>query len=313
MVRAPPIVPLNLPSDAGVPRFAPGVPNRALLIAQMNLYAGYSYTLLGMSMCQAAFDMGPAVDQKGMFALAESRFSAAITGAQGLSNAAILNAALLGRARVRLYQGNGAGAITDATLVPSGFVFNASTDASDNRRYNRVYAATGQNGLYTVEPLSLALQTESGQADPRAAVVVTATRPADSKSVISVPAKFYNASTTAGDAIPMPIARYAEAQLILAEAQLGTTAVNIINTMRAAVPLNAYTGLTDDVSVKNLVIDERRRVLFAEGFRNYDIQRFSLSLNPAVGTTYPRVGGTYGNTTCLPIPDIERFNNPNIH
>jgi len=33
----------------------------------------------------------------------------------------------------------------------------------------------------------------------------------------------------------MPITRYAEAPLILAEAQGGTNAVSIINTMRAAV------------------------------------------------------------------------------
>ena len=49
----------------------------------MNLYAGFSYAMLGMSMCQAAFDLGPAVDQKGMFALAEKRFTDAITGAHG--------------------------------------------------------------------------------------------------------------------------------------------------------------------------------------------------------------------------------------
>jgi hypothetical protein len=65
-------------------------------------------------------------------------------------------------------------------------------------------------------------------------------------------------------------------------------------------------------AIKNLVIDERRRVLFVEGFRNYDIERFTLTLNPAVGTTYPRVGGSYGTTTCLPLPDVERFNNPSI-
>ena len=88
--------------------------------------------------------------------------------------------------------------------------------------------------------------------------------------------------------------------------------VDEINAMRAAVNLQPYTGPTDATAIKNLVIDERRRVLFVEGFRNYDIQRFSLPLNPAVGSTYPRVGGSYGNTTCLPLPDVERFNNPSI-
>jgi hypothetical protein len=292
------------------------VPNRATLTAQMNLYAGFSYAMLGVSMCGAAFDLGPTVDQKGMFALAEKRFSDAIAGAQaaGLSN--VLNAAYVGRARMRLYQGNTAGAVADAQLVPKGFVYNASTDATDGggRRANRVYAATQQAGDYTVEQVSLNLQTENGEADPRAAVVQTSTRPADSKTVVYVPKKYSSGATqnnTIGDAIPLPMARYEEAQLIIAEVQGGAQAVTIINAMRSGASLRPYTGATDPTSIKNLVIDERRRVLFVEGLRNYDIQRFNLTLVPAAGSVYPRVGGNYGNTTCLPLPDIERVNNPN--
>ena len=292
------------------------VSGRTGLLAQMNLYAGFSYAMLGMSMCQAAFDLGPTVDQKGMFALAESRFTAAITAAQSAKLTDVLNAAYVGRARVRLYLGNLAGAAADAQLVPKGFVFNASTDASDggNRRSNRIYAAVQQTGNYTVEPVSVNLKTENGEVDPRSAAVTTTTRPADSKTVIVAPAKYSTGPTqnnTIGEAIPLPIARYEEAQLILAEVQGGAQAVSIINAMRAAVPLKAYTGPTDAASVKNLIIDERRRVLFIEGLRNYDLERFALPLNPATGSTYPRVGGSYGTTTCLPLPDVERNNNPN--
>jgi hypothetical protein len=292
------------------------VPGRQKYIAQMNLYAGFSYAMLGMSMCGAAFDNGPTVDQKGMFALAEKRFSDAITVGQAAGQTSVVNAAYVGRARVRLYQGNTAGAATDAALVPKGFVYNASTDASDagGRRANRVYAAVQQTGNYTVEGISINLKTEQGEIDPRSATVTTNSRPADSKSVIYAPAKYSTGPTqnnTTGDAIPLPMARYEEAQLILAEAQGGSSAVTIINALRAVVSLKAYTGATDATSIKNLIADERRRVLFLEGTRNYDIQRLSLPLNPAVGTTYPRVGGSYGNTTCLPLPDVERFNNPN--
>lgn len=290
------------------------VPGRTKYIAQMNLYAGFSYAMLGMSMCGAAFDNGPTVDQKGMFALAEKRFTDAITAGQASSQTAIVNAAYVGRARVRLYQGNLTGAASDAALVPKGFVYNASTDASDGggRRSNRVYAAVQQTGNYTVE--SINLKTEQGEVDPRSATVTTNTRPADSKSVIYAPAKYASGPTqnnTLGEAIPLPMARYEEAQLILAEAQGGASAVSIINAMRATVSLKPYVGATDAASIKNLIADERRRVLFLEGTRNYDVQRLSLPFNPAVGTTYPRVGGSYGNTTCLPLPDVERFNNPN--
>jgi hypothetical protein len=290
------------------------VPNRTKYIAQMNLYAGFSYTMLGMSMCGAAFDNGPTVDQKGMFALAEKRFTDAITAAQASSQTAVLNAAYVGRARVRLYQGNLSGAATDAALVPAGFVYNASTDASDGggRRSNRIYAAVQQTGNYTVE--SINLKTEQGEVDPRSATNTTNSRPADSKSVIYAPAKYSTGATqnnTIGEAIPLPMARYEEAQLIIAEAQGGANAVTIINAMRAKVSLKPYVGATDAASIKNLIADERRRVLFLEGTRNYDIQRLSLPFSPAVGATYPRVGGLYGNTTCLPLPDVERNNNPN--
>ena len=73
-----------------------------------------------------------------------------------------------------------------------------------------------------------------------------------------------------------------------------------------------YTGATDAASIQSLIIDERRRVLFLEGFRNYDMQRFNVPFSPAVGEPYPIKGGTYGNTRCLPLPDVERFNNPSI-
>src|SRR5207249_3908221 len=140
------------------------------------------------------------------------------------------------------------GAAADAGLVPAGFVFNAGAGSNDNRRYNRMYAVTGQFGFYTVEVNSRALTTENGEPDPRSATTVTATRPADSKSLIVQVTK-YNS-----DASPIRIASYDEAQLILAEAQGGSTAVTIINTMRAAISLSAYTGATDDASIQNLII-----------------------------------------------------------
>src|SRR6185503_18438674 len=62
-------------ADAAISRLesftAQQVPNLTTLKAQANLYAGFTYAALGMAMCQAAFDKGPLVDQRGIFALAE--------------------------------------------------------------------------------------------------------------------------------------------------------------------------------------------------------------------------------------------------
>jgi hypothetical protein len=302
-------------ADAAVTRLegwtAAQVPNRAKLQAQANLYAGFSYAALGMAMCQAAFDKGPLVNQVGIFALAEQRFTAAIAAAQAANDQTLLNAAYLGRARVRLYQKNGAAAIADAQLVPSGFVFNAAMDATNARRFNHVYQAVSTAGGATVEASARALTTENGELDPRSAMTTLTTRPGDGVATIVIPTKYNAATLTAGQAIPMPIARYAEAQLILAEARGGSDAVTIINTLRAAVTLKPYTGATDAASITNLIASERQRVLFLEGFRAYDIERLNLPLVPAVGSAYLQ-GGVYGGTVCLPIPDIERFYNPSI-
>jgi hypothetical protein len=110
----------------------------------------------------------------------------------------------------------------------------------------------------------------------------------------------------------MPVARYAEARLIIAEVMGGQTAVDIVNALRAPHGLPSYTGPIDAASIRGLIIEERRRELFVEGFRLHDIHRFELPLLPAPGTDFPAKGGTYGNTTCLPLPDVERYNNPNI-
>jgi starch-binding outer membrane protein, SusD/RagB family len=207
---------------------------------------------------------------------------------------------------VRLFQGNKAGAAADAALVPAGFVLNAGNDATDNRLYNRIYSIIQRNGFYTVEALSRNLTTEKGEVDPRSASKLTTTKPADAKSAIWAPNKYANESA------PTRIASYEEARLILAEAQGGAQAVTIINALRATAGLQAYTGATDAASIQSLIIEERRRALFLEGFRNYDMQRFNVPFNPAVGVAFPNKGGTYGNTRCLPLPDVERFNNPNI-
>lgn len=295
------------------------VQNRQALIARAALYAGLSYAMMGMSMCEAAFDLQPQINQAAMFAAAEARFSTAITAATaagGATGDSLKAAAYVGRARVRLFQGNKANAALDAQQVPAGFALYASTGSDDNRRYNRIYAATGQFGFYSVDTLVRNMKTE-GVVDPRStSISYPNTHPADGQTAIWGPAKYTS------DASPIRIASWEEAQLILAEAQGGAQAAATINALRTAynnanptgtqIPL--YTGATDPASIQDLIVRERQRVLFFEGFRNYDMQRFNIKFTGSEATDqpFPLKGGNYGNTTCLPLPDIERFNNPNV-
>ena len=280
--------------------------DRTSLIAKSALYSGFSHAALGMAMCTAAFDLEAPIDQQAIFARAEDRFTQAIDAATqvGAADTLILRAALVGRARVRLFQGNTTGAIDDAAQVPAGFRFDATYSSDQSRRYNRVYASTTQFGLYTVAPESRGIETE-GVVDPRSKVELKATNAADPDEVIWGVVKY------TGDESPIRIASYDEAQLIEAEAKGGVDAKNIINEIRGRYGVTAYSGPTDAAAIKDLIAHERRVTLFAEGFRQYDIQRLQLPQVPAQGTAFPK-GGFYGNTTCLPLPDIERFNNPNV-
>jgi hypothetical protein len=62
---------------------------------------------------------------------------------------------------------------------------------------------------------------------------------------------------------------------------------------------------------KNALIEERRRALFLQGQRLFDLIRFQIPLDPAAGSKFPG-GGTYWSQECMPLPDVERFNNPNL-
>jgi hypothetical protein len=289
------------------------VPNRQTLIATAAVYAGYSLELLGESMCSAAIDLGPEMTRAQIFAAAEARFTTAITAATAAGNATFLNAALVGRARARLNQNNLPGAGADAALVTDpNFVLNATYSATITRRENMVWSQMYRGFFSAVDPSYRGL-TFGGVPDPRVNVVDANTVGTDRATEIWRQTKY----TTIGS--PIPITRYAEAQLILAEADNAasntTAAVNIINALHTKAGIPPYAGGTQ-AEVQAQIIEERRREFFLEGKRFGDLIRYNIAIQPAPGTPYPVKGGSYGPNTglqlCFPLPDVERNNNPNI-
>lgn len=256
------------------------VPNRQQLIAQTAAYAGYSILLLGEGFCQAPAEaLGPALDQAGLFAKAEEYFTTALTAAQAAGDADLLNLAYVGRARARLNQGNSAGAAADAALVPAGFAYTLETFSTAGRLSNRLYSENTQGGQVNIgasyqKPDSFAVAA-AGRNDGRGNPLFV------QKRYGSLDDAYVLASGT-------------EAKLILAEAS-GT-----------------LTG--------RALVDARRQQLFLRGTRLYDIQRFAktnaalVPLDPPPGAAYPKGGkyGDLGGKMCMPLPDIERQNNPNI-
>ena len=287
------------------------VPERDTLIATMHAYAGYSTLLLGEGFCTTVLSTpdtsggltyGAEISRDSAFRVAASHFGTAIALAQEAGASAVLNLALVGRARARLALSDLAGARSDAAPVPPDFVHAMTASSTPVRRQNRVWALERDEVEVTVGGLYRSL------ADPR--VPVTNQRRAGAFGF----GLYYDEKYPRADS-PIRIAGGAEARLIVAESDIATgtaaslaSAKSTIDAFRARgnqPPLTA----SDAATLKAALIDQRRRELFLEGQHLGDIIRYGTPFTPAIGAAYPG-GGTYGSQRCMPLPDVERDNNP---
>jgi len=286
------------------------VDDRQLLIARAANSAGYSLLLLGEAFCSAAVAGGPELQKDEIFAEAETRFTTALTAAQAAGDADQTSLAYAGRARARRNLNRMADAVADARLVPAGFVHNATYDQSIDRRQNRVFAQNN-SGLAISVGEAYRGATYAGVVDPRIAVRDANRLAGDRATPLWVQTKYDTLDS------PIPLASYDEAQLIIAEGVGGAEAVGIINALHAEAGLPPFTAASE-TEIQRQVIEERRRELFVEGQRLFDLWRYRdpasplyQALVPVPGTPYPK-GGSYQDQRCMPLPDVERLNNPNI-
>jgi hypothetical protein len=277
------------------------VPGRATHLAALAAYGAYARTFLGEVFCEMAFDEGPILTPAAALATAEAGFTDAITLARAAGSKEYEHMALVGRARVRIFLGNKAGAKADALLVPKGFRKNATYSGADPYRYNYTYQANYVDGNISVSDEFRDLKF-AGVPDPRVRVV-------DSPSKGHNQSTIYRQTKYTGHS-PITIASWEEAQLIIAEADLGPSAVNIINDLHTAAGLPPYVpaNVANDAEILAQVIQERSRQLFLEGHRMADFIHFKIPF--ATGTS-PYTGVTYGTTTCFPMVRAEQSSNPN--
>lgn len=276
---------------------AAAVPDRDLLLAQLNVYAGYSRLLLGEGYCEMAIDEGPLLTRADVVRSAIERFDAAESFAVGVGNEGLRFLAVLGRARARLDLGEHAAAAEDAARIPSGFVWNAQYSSSQPLRENRVFNINRPNRFLSVEPGRYAHLTVEGVPDHRVPVSSSGLLGHDGITAHWYQLKYSSAAS------PIPLASWEEAQLILAEAR-PAEAVAALNRLRAAEGLPAYTG---NGSLED-VLEERRRQLFLEGHRLNDMVRHGLPFP----TGFNHKGQQYGPITCMPLPEQEWRSNPNL-
>jgi hypothetical protein len=276
------------------------VPTRTKILTEMLAYAGYAYTLLAEGMCDMTVDGGPRMTRAQVLAIAEKRFTDAIAIAG--ADASLKNMATVGRARVRLDLGNLSGAATDAAAIPTGFVRNAEYSETTPTRENRLYNLTVRNDYLSVGEAYRGL-TVGTQPDPRVRVTDMKRRGSDNTTPVFQQQKFIGSG-----AVPLPIASWNEAQLILAEAVGGQAGIDAINRVRAANGVTTPLVADPASDITPLVLEERRRQLFSEGQRYADMLRKNIPFITGVN----RKGQTFGTVTCVPLPDVETQNNPNF-
>ena len=274
------------------------------MLGQLNAYAGYTYIMLGEGFCEMAIDGSPLMTPAEVFEGALERFNRAEQLAGTANDQAIKNLALVGKARALLNLGRKTEAAAAAKQVPQGFVHNAAYSTSTPRRSNRVYLNSHSNKYTAVHEAYRDLMV-GDVPDPRVALQYTPGSVGHDNFTALYLQRKYPAATT-----PIPMATWREAQLIVAEAELGQSAVDRINALRTFHQLPQYTpaSVSDDAAILAQVIEERRRELFLEGHRLGDKLRYGIPFPTGLN----HKNEAYGPITCMPLPESERLSNPNI-
>jgi hypothetical protein len=281
------------------------VPNKAELEAEVAMYAGYTYTLFGESMCSVAFDEGPEQTPTDAFNLAIDRFDQAMAaGAEG----DILNAARVGKARAQLNLGQKAAAATTAAAVPPGFSFQISYSNAESETRNKQWEFNLDDENVTVaEPYRGV--SYGGVPDPRIAVMDRGTTNPQTGLAIWIADKYPDPGS------PVEMASWEEAQLIIAEAEIEAgnygDAADIIDALHTAVGLPLYSGALDETELMAQIVYERAAEMFLEGHHLQDLKRLAVPLYPATGTD-DGFGGAYGDEICFELPATEFQNNPTL-
>ena len=288
--------------------------NTDINVARSSLWSGIAIEHLAEIFCEGVLHVGPPLTQAQMLDSAIVRLQLAATIAGALPStvaeaARILNTARVGLARAYLTKGDNQAAIAAAALVPASFVLSTVMvdDPQARARLSNNVFITSQGNTQVVAGLYRALN------DPRVTFVEVNANAQDNVLRLFRQTKY--TSFTA----PIRIASGLEARYISAEAQLeasGNTApaLALIAERRTAGSQPAFTGTTPAAVLAELM-DQRARDFWLEAKHLGDVIR-----NPAAAALVPPVGSTYykpnfGNflaIACLPIPLVEKANNPNF-
>jgi hypothetical protein len=283
-------------------------------LARVEMNSGFSLVLMAETFCQGDILVGPPLTPAQLLDTAITRFTKAIAVGAAAASAGVaegtkvVNASNVGLARAFLQKGDNVHATQAAALVPATFVYNDVTvdDASNRTLANLVFNYDNGGSLIVVPDAYRALN------DPRVPWKDAARKSQDAGLQYFQQLKF------TGFATPIRIASGLEASYIVAEANLKsgdpTAALALIATRRAANGQTAFTG-TGTPAILAELMNQRAREFWLEAKHLGDWNR-NPTATPFVGATgtpfYKPAQGSFGTSTCLPVPVSETTANPNF-
>lgn len=275
----------------------------SMTTAQRNGFIGHARTLLAYSLlleCNRQYNNGIRVDvedpdNRGPFEPYDEALRAIraildqandeLTGAEFLFTSTLgdvtrvkqLNRAIA--ARVEMYKG---GSTAPAAMRPLLLETWLNPDGDMNEGVYYIFGAGGNNilnPLYTVpnQTAYVAHPDFVANADTNDTRFTSKTTKLAAPFATDGLSGDVQVTMFASNTAPAAIIRNEELVLMWAEANIGfdnNAAVTAINKVRNAAGLGDYTGPTDDASLINQLLHERRYSLFGEGHRWIDMRRF---------------------------------------
>jgi hypothetical protein len=279
------------------------------LAARAYIYAGLANRLMGEHVCDAVIDGGPKQPFTVHFQRAEAQFTEALRIAQNLSDTTLRTSlqrvAYGGRAAVRAWQGRWSEAVTDATQVPTSYVFVAFFSTNTPAENNDLVFETTTRFEYTVYNTRWA--QVFGDARVRWDTVKTPSGAVRTGQDGHTP--FFQQKKYANLAADVPLVKGTEMLMLRAEAALRSGdvpgAMQLINQQRASFSL-APLSATTEAEAWPILQTERAAVLWIEGRRFWDLRRWNAA-PPPIQNTFLNTRGK-----CIPVSENEEQSNPNF-
>ena len=291
--------------------------NTDVRYARANLFAGLANRLLGENVCEAVIDNGPAEPHTVHFSRAEPYFTEAIRVAATLPASTgapdILRAAYGGRASVRAWLGDWAGAVADAQQVPTSFVYNAIYSANSTRERNELAQETGvARREYTVYNTPWAQVFN----DPRVPWDTVKTSSGAIQRGQDGTTPFFRQRKQPELTSDIPLVKGTEMHMLRAENELRngniTEAYNRINAQRAQYGMPALTPAATLTEAWRVLGRERGAVVWLEARRLWDLRRWFAQGGDARTMVLERIPTFADRDKCIPISQTERQTNPNL-